>query len=255
MALPPKLGGNGGKPLAGLGAAEPEFGKSVHATDELTETCETLETELEELKVKYEMYFLGVERFEPAKIRDDLKRKIARLKTAFTRNTGLRFRIQSLHARYLSYERLWLRAAREKEEGTYRRDVYKARLRHQEEPPRKAGTAGKAEEEAEQVDLSQFVQKAPASAPVSAARAAVPRAAPSAAASGLGDPQMRALYDAYVEAKRRCKEDVSKITYDAVAKSVQKQIPEIMTRYNAKAVDFKVVIKGGKAVLKAVPKT
>jgi hypothetical protein len=106
------------------------------------------------------------------------------------------------------------------------------------------------------VDLSQFVQKAPAPVAAPAARAAPPpRAAPAAAASGLGDPQMRALYDAYVEAKRRCKEDVSKITYDAVAKSVQKQIPEIMTRYNAKAVDFKVVIKGGKAVLKAVPKT
>jgi len=253
MALTPKAGGNGGKPLAGLGAPESEFGKTVHATDELTSTCEALEAELEELKVKYEMYFLGVERLEPARIRDDLKRKIARLKTAFTRNTGLRFRIQSLHARYLSYERLWLRAVREKEEGTYRRDVYRARQRQQEET-RKPGAAGKAEEEAEQVDLSQFVQKAPLPAAAPAARAAPPpRAAP--AASGLADPQMRALYDAYVDAKRRCHEDVSKITYDAVAKSVQKQIPEIMTRYNAKAVDFKVVIKGGKAILKAVPKT
>jgi len=252
MALPPKPGGGAGRSLAGLGASEPEFGKTVHATDELTETCEVLEAELEELKVKYEMYFLGVERLEPAKIRDDLKRKIARLKTAFTRNTGLRFRIQSLYARYLSYERLWLRAAREKEEGTYRRDVYKARMRHQDEPPRKPGAAGKAGEEAERVDLSKFVQKAPGAATPAARAAPAPRPAP---AAGLADPQMRALYDAYVEAKRRCKEDVSKITYDAVAKSVQKQIPEIMTRYKAKAVDFKVVIKDGKAILKAVPKT
>ncbi len=253
MALPGKPGSNGGKPLAGLGAAESEFGKTVHRTDELTETCAALEAELEELKVKYEMYFLGVERLEPAKIRDDLRRNIARLKTAFTRNTGLRFRIQSLHARYLSYERLWLRAAREKEEGTYRRDVVKARMRQHEEPPGKPGAPGKVQEEAEQVDLSQFVQKAPPATPVPGPP---PRAAPTAsAAGGLGDPQMRALYDAYVEAKRRCNEDVSRITYDAVAKSVQKQIPEIMTRYKAKAVDFKVVIKGGKAILKAVPKT
>ena len=66
---------------------------------------------------------------------------------------------------------------------------------------------------------------------------------------------MRALYDAYVAAKKSCNEDVSRITYDAVARSVQKQLPELMTRYKAKSVEFKVAIQGGKAVLKAVPKT
>jgi len=65
---------------------------------------------------------------------------------------------------------------------------------------------------------------------------------------------MRALYDAYVDAKRRCKEDTSKLTYDALAKTVAKQIPEIMSKYKAKTVEFKVVIKEGKAILKAVPK-
>ena len=66
---------------------------------------------------------------------------------------------------------------------------------------------------------------------------------------------MRALYEAYVTAKRRCNEDVTKVTYESVAKSVAKQIPEISARYNAREVEFKVVIKEGKAVLKAVPKT
>jgi aspartate ammonia-lyase len=66
---------------------------------------------------------------------------------------------------------------------------------------------------------------------------------------------MRELYDAYVSAKRRCNEDVSRISYEVVSKSVSKQIPELMERYKAKAVDFKVVIKDGKAILKAVPRT
>ena len=66
---------------------------------------------------------------------------------------------------------------------------------------------------------------------------------------------MRELYDAYVTAKRRCNEDVSKLSYEAVAKSVSKQIPELMDRYKAKTVDFKVVIKDGKAILKAIPRT
>ncbi len=121
------------KPMAGLESAAEAAGKS-HSTDALAETCQHLEESLEELKVKYDMYFLGVERLEPGKKRDELKRDIARLKSAFTRNTGLRFRIQSLHARYLSYERMWLRAAREREEGTSRRDIFKARLRSQGQP-------------------------------------------------------------------------------------------------------------------------
>jgi hypothetical protein len=70
----------------------------------------------------------------------------------------------------------------------------------------------------------------------------------------MSEGQMRALYDAYLAAKKTCREDVSKLTYDAVARSVSKQIPELMTRYKAKSVEFKVEVKDGKAVLKAVPK-
>ena len=35
---------------------------------------------------------------------------------------------------------------------------------------------------------------------------------------------------------------------------MSKQIPELMTRYKAKTVEFKVEVKDGKAVLKAIPK-
>jgi len=70
----------------------------------------------------------------------------------------------------------------------------------------------------------------------------------------MGEAQMRALYDAYRAAKVTCREDVSRLTYDAVAKTVSKQIPELMTRYKAKTVEFKVEVKDGKAILKAIPK-
>ncbi|MCM2332368.1 MAG: hypothetical protein NDI82_00270, partial [Anaeromyxobacteraceae bacterium] len=79
--------------------------------------------------------------------------------------------------------------------------------------------------------------------------------APAAAPARLAEAQMRELYDAYVTAKRRCNEDTSNLTFDAVAKSVSKQIPEIMKQHKAKSVEFKVVIKDGKAKLTAVPKT
>ena len=66
---------------------------------------------------------------------------------------------------------------------------------------------------------------------------------------------MRALYEEYVSAKRSCNEDVSRLTYEAMAKSVARQVPEILARTKAKSVEFKVVVKDGRAVLKAVPRS
>lgn len=264
MALPPS------KPAPKPAAANPPSGEDALARsrrekDELEAEVQTVEEELEALKARYDLYFLGIERREPNRWRDDLRKKVMRLKSAFTRNTGLKFRIQSLHARYLSYERLWLRSAREKEEGTYRRDLFKARLRHHEEPeapsaptpvpaaaPQKPAPRG-----APPGQAAASTAAAAKPAPPPAAKATPPPrppATPPPGGGGMNETQMRALYNAYLAAKMTCREDVSKLTYDAVAKTVSKQIPELMTRYKAKSVEFKVEVKDGRAVLKAIPK-
>jgi hypothetical protein len=226
VPAPPKLPLRPGLAAKQPPASEDALAKSKREKDELEGECQKLEEELEELKARYEQYFLGVERKEPVRWREEMRKRVLRVKEAFTRNTGLRFRLQSLHARYLSYERLWLKSAREKEEGTYRRDLLKARLRsHRGEP-----------------------------APAPPEKAAAAKAAGAATPEAMGAAQMRALYNAYVAAKKSCNEDVSRLTYDAVANSVSKQVPEIMTRFKAKSVEFKVEVKNGKAVLKAIPK-
>ncbi len=246
MALPPPR--NPLKP--GLAAAPPvaenAIAKARREKDELEAEVHALEEELEELKAKYEQYFLGVERKEPARRREELHKRVLRVKEAFTRNTGLKFRIQTLNARYLSYERMWLRSSKEKEEGTYRRDLFKARLRAHKEEARASGSAP-AVKPAEQAPAA---TPAPPPLPRPAAKTPPPAPAPGA----MPEPQLRALYDAYVAAKKSCNEDVSRISYDAVARTVSKQIPELMTRYKAKSVEFKVDVKDGKAVLKAIPK-
>ncbi len=71
---------------------------------------------------------------------------------------------------------------------------------------------------------------------------------------GLSDTKVKAIYDAYVMAKKRCGEDTRAVTLDSVASSLRKQVPELMKQHNAKTVEFKVVIKDGKAVLRALPK-
>ena len=236
------------KPPAGPGAPPPAnegaLGRSRREKDELQIEVQRIEEELEALKARYEQYFLGIERREPVRIREELKKRVLLVKGAFTRNAALRFRIQTLHARYLSYERLWLRSAREREEGTYRRDLFKARLRSQA-----------AEQQKDQQKTAEPAAAA-AGAPAPAARTPAPPPKPAAPSpGGVGEAQLRAIYDAYVSAKRQCNEDVSKITYETVAKTVSKQVPELMAKYKARSVEFKVEVKDGRAVLKAIPKT
>jgi hypothetical protein len=75
-----------------------------------------------------------------------------------------------------------------------------------------------------------------------------------APAGNLSDDKLKVVYDAYVTAKRRNQEDTSKMSYESVAANLRKQVPELLKQHNAKSVEFKVVIKDGKATLKAVPK-
>jgi hypothetical protein len=81
-----------------------------------------------------------------------------------------------------------------------------------------------------------------------------PKPAPVAADGGLSDQKIKAIYDAYVMAKKRCGEDTRSVTLDSVSATLKKQVPELMKQHQAKSVEFKVVIKDGKAVLRALPK-
>ncbi len=254
MPAPPRTPQKPGFGTPSPPAAEDSIAKSRREKDELEAEAGRIEEELEELKARYEQYFLGIERKEPARWREELKKRVLRVKEGFTRNTGLKFRIQTMYARFLSYERLWLRSTKEKEEGTYRRDLFKARL-HAKAKEQVAPPPPESKPAAPVRPGAGPAQPAPLAAASATARPAAPRApAPPKAPGAMSEPQLRALYDAYVAAKKSCNEDTSRISYDAVANTVSKQIPELMTRYKAKTVEFKVEVKDGKAVLKAIPK-
>ncbi|MDQ3264847.1 MAG: hypothetical protein M3Y59_14460, partial [Myxococcota bacterium] len=77
---------------------------------------------------------------------------------------------------------------------------------------------------------------------------------PPGGAPALSDTKLRAVFDAYVTAKKHCQEDTSKLSYEQVAANLRKQVPELMKKSGAASVEFKIVIKDGKAVLRAIPK-
>lgn len=64
---------------------------------------------------------------------------------------------------------------------------------------------------------------------------------------------MRALYQQYVDAKRRQKESTAALTFEAVARSLRESSAKLREKHG-KAVDFEVAIKDGKAILKPVLK-
>ncbi|HVI73510.1 MAG TPA: MXAN_5187 C-terminal domain-containing protein [Anaeromyxobacteraceae bacterium] len=228
----PSLGKPSAQALQDPRAQEEAARQDRHRNEDLADACSKIEEELEALKARYEMYFLGIERREPVREREEMKRRVAHLKGEFIRNTGLRFRVQTLHARFLSYERMWMRSAREREQGTYKRDLARLRRRDPVEPPAPPAAP-------------------PAAAP-SPSKAAPPPPPP--AIAGLSEAKLRALYDEYLGAKKRCGEDVSRFTYETLARTVAKQVPELIARYAAKTVDFRVEVKDGRAVLKVLPR-
>lgn len=68
------------------------------------------------------------------------------------------------------------------------------------------------------------------------------------------DPQVQRVYRNLVEAKRRCNETTNNLTYEAVARSMDQQRERFRSSHGSNDVDFKVVIKDGKAFLKPEPK-
>ena len=87
------------------------------------------EIRLKRLRSLYDQWFHGLERLEPQIQRAEVDRLIAELKRDQPRNTALRFRLNQLVQRYTTYNTYWQRITRQIEEGTYKRDVLRARRR------------------------------------------------------------------------------------------------------------------------------
>ena len=71
--------------------------------------------------------------------------------------------------------------------------------------------------------------------------------------SGMTEQQTQDLYKRFVQAKKLVGADTSKLSYDRLLKTLNKQAPKIMEQHKAKGVKFDVVIKDDGVVLKAKP--
>jgi hypothetical protein len=101
---------------------------------------------------------------------------------------------------------------------------------------------------------------APARAAVPAAlspAASRPDVRPPAVASednALSPIRLRQIYGAFVEAKRKANESTASVTYEKVVTNLESVAKQLRAKHKARSVDFEVVLKNGKPVLKPVVK-
>jgi hypothetical protein len=206
----------------------------TYTAEELADRATQLEAKMIQLKNRYEQYFLGIERKPPSNDRNALHKELDLLRQMLIKNTALKFKLNSMFSRFLSYERLWMKTETDIEEGRYKRDINRAR-RHR----------GVGQPSAEDVDMRDFDSEG--------GHAAQPAGqAPPVAAPGLSDDRLQQIYQSYLVAKKECNEPIEGLTFDHVAKRIREQVPALIKQANGRKIDFKVAIKDGKAVLRAV---
>src|SRR5437763_6480289 len=112
--------------------------KQAHTSKEPVVDLKQVEKEIDDLeraitllKRDYEIFFAGGAKQPPNDAREKLERSIKRMGVLQGLNYALRFRYNSLVARFNSYQDLWNKQLRAKEEG---RQPPKARSKSQEQP-------------------------------------------------------------------------------------------------------------------------
>jgi hypothetical protein len=206
--------------------------------EDLSKDLAECERMLSELHRGYEQYFLGIERLAPEAEREKLRKKLNALRMGRIRSTVNKFRLNTLWQRFTSYDQMWTRTMQRIEDGTYHRDVMKAKLKATK--TQKEESAGPTE-----------VEQATPSAEIAAARREPARPRPTGD-GGVGDDQIKRIFDTYVLARKRTGES-TKVSLDSLSKQLQERAANIAAKHGG-AVEFKVVIKDGKALIKAQPK-
>ena len=171
---------------------------------------EELERTLSQLIKEYDMFFKGYERVEPTKKRQLLKRKLNNLLLSRLNNGIVKQKVANLSQKFSMYQRKWDQIWIQIERGTYKIDRYKMKL-HQKNKM-KSNTSP-----------NNNVKKV--------------------------ETGYDSLLNKYVTTQRLL--GVHKnVDYKSLSKKLELQKKKIKDKYKCKDVNFKVIVKEGKATIK-----
>ncbi|MEC7984076.1 MAG: MXAN_5187 C-terminal domain-containing protein [Myxococcota bacterium] len=188
----------------------------------LNNKFEELERKMFLLKIQYEKYFSGLERIEPLKEREDLRRFVRELMQEPITNTMQKHKFRTLKARYNSMELYWQRNITMIERGTHPKMKFRTNRREQQQ----RDAAIKRQEMADRRKRFSDRQKQ--------------------------ELAYKSAFDTFIEARNKCGQSTD-LSYNAIKESLSKQVRSIKSQYKCDRVKFRVSIEGGKAKMKAVP--
>ena len=182
-----------------------------------------LENAIRQIQIDWEKFFGGVEKKPPNDLKARVEALIRKYAYAEIRNNAERFRYQTLTARYNTFNELWSKRLRAREEG------------------RPVGLHGVYERQA---------PPPPSFAPPP----------PAAKAGGSGEVRVkdpaadegavRTLFDRFLEARKAAGESGA-VKFESFQKVISQQASRILNEKGAQAVDFRLETKDGKVSLKA----
>ena len=192
----------------------------------LTDDLDFLATSIRQLQTKWEMFFSGVEKRPPVEVQSRVDKLIRELGSSRIRNNAERFRFQGIAARYQSFNELWQKRLRAREEGRAF-GLHGARAAALLRPPSPPAPEG----------------------------GATSRPGSPGGEFRVGDPArddaaVRALYDRFVEERQRTGEGGAP-PFESFRQLIGQQTAKIVADKGARAVDFRLDTKGGKVALKA----
>lgn len=161
---------------------------------------------LADLKINYEQFFLGILPMQPEKLHKEVKRRLRRLFTLPFKTAAMTYKVKVLENRYTTYNNYWQRILKQKEEGTYSRDVFKAQIRQK----------NIVESEKEN------------------------------SAQGKANKQMKELFSTYKDALEKTTGRRQNIDFNNFQRSLVKRAKALKEQQGASKFSFKVVVKKGK---------
>jgi hypothetical protein len=188
----------------------------------LPDDLDRLDVSIRQLQVKWDLFFNGQEKKPPVDVQSKVEALIKQYANAEIRNSGDRFRYQSLSTRYSTFSELWQKKLRAREEG---KPFGVHGLRAEQMPP----------------------PRSPALPPPGAA-------APPPGEIRVSDPlrdtaAVRALYERFVEERKRAGETRAPV-FENFRDLIKQQTERIRAEKGAQAVDFRLETRDGKVSLK-----
>ena len=173
-----------------------------------------LEEDIRKLKIEFDIYFNGASKRPPYDTKNRVESLLKRLGDDRTLTFAHRYRLNSLTARYTAFRDLWRRTMQGREEG---RD--------------QAANARAAQQEKErQAEFRSTVVCSDAHSDVTS---------------------VRELYDALVEAKRRCNESMDDLSFPRFHHLIASKTDSLKERLNCDRVRYSIEVEDGRVNFKA----